>query len=330
MNDTKRLQLIINPISGTLSKDGMQAVVEQRLGKCGFEVHTFFTEAPGHATRLASQAARDGFYGVLACGGDGTVNEIARALCGTTTALGIIPTGSGNGLARHIEIPVDVESSLDVIAEDRIVNCDYGTAEGTPFFCTFGMGFDAAVSERFARQRRRGLMMYLKSAVDEFVTYSPERYTIMANNQVITEEAFLVVCCNASQYGNNAFIAPEASITDGLLDITIIQKGNPLTRALVGLDMMTGLIGNNALIHSFRAPAATIIRANSGYAHIDGDPCTMPDRINVECHPGQLRIFTTTKQGHFRPFITPASLALRDWTIAVRRLIAKQRAKQRL
>jgi YegS/Rv2252/BmrU family lipid kinase len=322
MND-RRLLLIINPKSGTLSKDGLIETVTQRLSPHGYDVTAVTTEFAGHATRLAKQAATDGYYGVLACGGDGTVNEIARALCGTQTALGIIPTGSGNGLARHIEIPVDVDLSLQVIEEDRIVACDYGTADDMPFFCTFGVGFDAAVSERFARQRRRGLMMYLKSAIDEFITYAPETYTISANGQVITQEAFLVVCCNASQYGNNAFIAPEASITDGLLDVTIIHKGNPLSRALVGVDLLTGFIDKNALIQTFRTRSTTITRNKPGVAHIDGDPCEMPAEINVECHPGQLKVFTTEKHGHFRPFVTPASLMIRDLNIALKRLLNK-------
>jgi YegS/Rv2252/BmrU family lipid kinase len=322
MND-RRLLLIINPISGTLSKDGLIETVKQRLTPCGYDITAVTTEFAGHATRLARQAATDGYYGVLACGGDGTVNEIARALCGTQTALGIIPTGSGNGLARHIEIPVDVDLSLQVIEENRIVACDYGTADDTPFFCTFGIGFDAAVSERFARQRRRGLMMYLKSAIDEFITYAPETYTISANGTIITQEAFLIVCCNASQYGNNAFIAPEASITDGLLDVTIIHKGNPLTRAFVGVDLLTGFIGKNALIQTFRTRSTTITRNKPGIAHIDGDPCEMPAVIDVECHPGQLKVFTTEKHGHFRPFVTPASLMIRDLNIALKRLLNK-------
>jgi YegS/Rv2252/BmrU family lipid kinase len=321
MNCKKRLLLIINPISGTLSKDGLIETVTRRLTPVGYDINAVTTEFAGHATRLASQAAHDGYYGVLACGGDGTVNEIARALCGTQTALGIIPTGSGNGLARHIEIPVDVDLSLQVIAEDRIVACDYGTADNRPFFCTFGIGFDAAVSERFARQKRRGLMMYLKSAIDEFMTYNTETYTITANGQVITQEAFLVVCCNASQYGNNAFIAPEASITDGLLDVTIIHKGNPLTRAFLGVDLLTGFIGKNALIQTFRTRSATIKRNQPGVAHIDGDPCKMPAVIDVECHPGQLRVFTAEKHGHFRPFVTPAEMMIRDWNIALKRLL---------
>lgn len=314
-----KLLLIVNPASGTRSRLALIPKLCRRLEKSGFEVEASLTRGPGHATRLAADAVRRGFYGVVACGGDGTVNETARALCGTSTALGIIPTGSGNGLARHLEIPVDIASSIKVIAGNNITACDYGTANGKPFFCTFGVGFDAAVSERFARQKRRGLMMYLKSAVDEFVKYSPEEYTIEADGQVITEDAFLIVCCNASQYGNNAFIAPQASITDGLLDLTIVHSGNLITRALLGVDLLTGFIGKNALIHTIQTRSATIRRHGHGSSHIDGDPTQMPETIEITCHPGAIRIFTPTRSTRFRPIITPIRLAMRDFFLSITR-----------
>lgn len=316
-----KLLLVINPASGTRSKLGLIPFIVNRLERSGFTVETRLTRGAGDATRYAAEAVGDGYDGVVACGGDGTVNEVATALCGTSTALGIIPTGSGNGLARHLEIPVDVSSSLKVIAERNIRACDYGTANGRPFFCTFGVGFDAAVSDRFARQKRRGLMMYLKSAVDEFVKYSPEEYVIESNGQVLTERAFLIVCCNASQYGNNAFIAPQASITDGLLDLTIVHSGNLLTRALLGVDLMTGFIGKNALIHTISTRSATIRRHHRGSVHLDGDPATMPETIEIDCHPGGIRIFSPTKSTRFRPLLTPSYLAMRDFFFAAGRLV---------
>ena len=316
----RRLTLIINPISGTLSKRGADLVIARYLTELGYEVDTVYTRRPGHARELAAAAAVRGDYGVLACGGDGTVNEVASALVGTSTALGIIPMGSGNGLARHIGIPVDLRRSLHVIREDHIIACDYGTANGRPFFCTFGVGFDAAVSDRFARQKRRGLMVYLRSAIDEFFRYRPEMYTIEVDGHVFTEKAFLVVCCNASQYGNNAFIAPEASIHDGLLDLTVVHAGNALTRAFVGVDMLTGFIGQNALIETFRVRSAVIRRSAPGPAHIDGDPVDLSDDIHIACHPGRLRIFVTTGKTRFVPLLTPASLFLRDAAIALGRI----------
>lgn len=279
------------------------------------------TRAPGHATELARQAAADGYDFVIAVGGDGTVNEIAQGLIGTNTAMAIVPTGSGNGLARHLGIPVDIDSSLRVIAKHNIVTCDYGSANGRPFFCTFGVGFDAAVSERCARQKRRGLLMYLKNTINEYVNFSPEEYIIEANGQRITDRAFLVVVCNASQYGNNAFVAPEASVTDGELDITIVHAGNILTQALVGVDMLAGIIGKNALVETIRTRSAVIRRSNSGAAHLDGDAIVMPADIEIRCHHAKVKFFAPTKSTRFRPVITPIYLFLRDIFLSFRHLL---------
>ena len=310
----RRLTLIVNPISGTLgSKRGVLKMVSHRLRHTDFEVSAQYTRYPGHATDLAREAAERGDYGVIACGGDGTVNEVARALRHTPTALAILPAGSGNGLARHLDIPIDLERAVDVISRDHITHADYGTANATPFFCTCGVGFDAAVSERFARQRRRGLAMYLKSAIDEYIQYSPEEYIIETEGQILTERALLVVACNASQYGNNAYIAPSASVTDGLLDLTIVQAGSILTDAQAGLDLITGFVGRNARVHRLRTRSATIIRKSDGFGHIDGDPMMMPARIDIDCHAAALRIFTPPgDKERFRPLITPVLSVLRQ------------------
>ena len=266
----KQALLIINPVSGTSRKEGLEERVAERLGREGIAVTTRRTASADDATTFAREAVDKGFDMVLAAGGDGTVNETANALCGTGVAFGIIPCGSGNGLARHLNIPVDVRAALEIIAEGRTEVCDHGDVNGRNFFCTFGVGFDAAVSHKFAESKRRGKLTYLSNTFREYITYRPDEYVISANGEVITERAFVVAVCNASQYGNNAYIAPQASITDGLLDVTIIHYGNLLSTALVGLDLMNGSIERNMLIHAFRASSLTIERKNPGPAHLDG------------------------------------------------------------
>lgn len=320
----EKVRLIVNPASGTVSKHRIIPDVLRRLQILNLDIDLRSTEGPGHATELAAEAAKAADYlGVLVCGGDGTVNEAARGLIGTETALGIIPCGSGNGLARHLGIPVDVARSIRVIAERNIIDADYGSANGEPFFCTFGVGFDAAVSERFARQKRRGLIMYLKSAIDEYVNFSPENYVIEVNGQTISDRAFLVVVCNASQYGNNAFIAPDASVTDGELDITVVHTGNIFEQAILGVDFLAGFIGKNAMVDTFRATNLRIIRTGHGAAHIDGDPSIMPSEIEIKCHPGKLKLFAPTQQTRFRPIITPVSLYVRDGLMRLRQMLPK-------
>lgn len=317
--DNRRLTLIINPISGTLSKAGVERWVPQHLERMGYDVEVRHTEYAGHATAIAAECAARGDYGVLACGGDGTVNEVARGLIGTNTAMGIIPAGSGNGLARHIGIPIDIERSLKVIGEDLVLDCDYGTVNGKPFFCTFGVGFDAAVSHRFSLKHRRGLSTYISSAIDEFIKYHPQSYEIIADDTVITDKAFLVVVCNASQYGNNAFVAPAASIRDGMLDVTIVHQGNLVTHAISGLEMITGSIGNHGHIRTFRTSSITIRRHDPTVTHIDGDPVELPKDLEIKCHPGGLKVFVTAHKPRFKPFITPLILLLKDWEIALTR-----------
>lgn len=317
MEKNGKYLLIVNPASGSVSKHKIVPHICKRLDNMGIDFEVASTRYPGHARELAAAAAAADRPAVLACGGDGTINEVASGLIGSNTALGIIPAGSGNGFARHLGIPVDIDSALNAIAQKNIIASDYGTANGRPFFCTFGVGFDAAVSERCARQKRRGILMYLKNTINEYVKFMPEEYVIEAGGRVITEKAFLVVCCNASQYGNNAFVAPEASVTDGELDITIVHGGDILSRAIVGVDMITGCIGKNALAETIRTSSAIIRRKRSGAAHIDGDAIAMGECIEVICHPGKLRVFSATESTRFIPFITPTRLFFRDIFLSI-------------
>lgn len=322
--DDKRIMLIVNPISGTGNKKDVPEVVERTLAAEGYSTDVRFTGGRGDATMFASEASDKGYYGVLACGGDGTVNETARALCGSQTALGILPAGSGNGLARHLGIPMDVELAMEIVCQRNVVPSDYGSVNGVPFFCTFGMGFDAAVSHRFARQNHRGLLSYVRSALSEYVQFRPTTYTISANGKLLTEKAFLVAVCNASQWGNNAYIAPEASITDGLLDITIVHSGTAIDAAVMGMDIFTGYINNNTMVHTFRAPACVIYRNSDGEAHIDGEPLILPDILDIKCHRGQLKIFTPHNTQSFTPVVTPLREMIRDAGFSLRHLFHRK------
>ncbi len=316
----QRALLIINPISGTSRKEGLDKRVADRLSEAGIDVVARLTTGSGDATAFARQAVGEGYDMVLAAGGDGTVNETANALCGSNVAFGIIPCGSGNGLARHLNIPVDVRAALDIIAEGRTEVCDHGEVNGHNFFCTFGLGFDATVSHKFAESKRRGKLTYLSNTFKEYLSYRPDEYVISANGQVITDRAFVVAVCNASQYGNNAYIAPQASITDGLLDVTIIHYGNLLSTALVGLDLMSGSIERNMLIHAFRASSLTISRRQAGAVHLDGEPMEMGRDLSVVCCPASLKIFTPQADRPIRPLLTPIMSMMNDLGYTIRHL----------
>lgn len=286
--------LIVNPISGT-SASAKQAAIEmaqRKLPEAGIDLEIAYTERRGHATELAAKAARAGVPIVIAAGGDGTVNETAQGLIFTNSTMGILPCGSGNGLARHLNIPMKPDKALEIITAGRAEKIDYCTANDEPFFCTCGMGFDAAVSDRFAsRPDRRGLRNYVRAAIEVFLTYKRQEYEIVTPNGEFRDRAFIVALCNASQYGNDAFIAPWASVSDGMIDVTILKSRTWLGHMLSGLQIMTGSLHESSRVVHLRAPEVTI-RRKAGPSHLDGEVASLPEEIHAKCFHQALRVFT--------------------------------------
>lgn len=313
----KNTLLIINPISGTLSKDGLSERVKSQLLPQSFSVDTIVTERAGHAKELAEQASERGYEAVIVAGGDGTVNEVGSGLRHTGVAMGILPFGSGNGLARHIMVNIDIDHALSVIAKGCAEDCDYGIVNDHPFFCTFGLGFDAKVSREFALMPSRGLPSYIKSAMQEYLRYTPSEYIISTKEGDINVKAFIVAACNASQYGNNAFIAPAASIRDGMLDITIIHSGNPITRAVAGIELFTGNLDRNILMQTLRTDHVKI-KHFPGPGHVDGEPMMMPETIDVKCEKGGIKLFIDPDKPKFRPILTPIESMRQDSSFLIK------------
>lgn len=310
--EQKEALLVINPISGTRSKRGLEATVKTLLGESNIKVTDVVTEFAGHASQLASDAVKKGYDMVIAAGGDGTVNEIASTLSNTPVTLGIIPLGSGNGLARSLGIPQDVTEAVKIIAAQHVTRCDRGMVNGLPFYCTFGVGFDAAVSEKFASMKRRGRITYVRSVFREFLNYQSQPYAISIDGNVITERAFLIAACNASQYGNNAYIAPQADLSDGLLDLIVVHDGSALSTVKVGVDLLTGYIDRNTRIDTFRISAASISRLTPGAVHLDGEPMTLGTTFNISCDPSVLSVFSPEKIEDFKPIVSPFRALISD------------------
>lgn len=304
--------LIINPISGTRSKRGLSKIVKEHLLPLGIEIEVKLTQAGGDAFRMASEAVEKGYDMVITAGGDGTVNEVANALAFSSCTLGILPYGSGNGLARSVGVPQDTYAALKLIEGGHILKCDRGIVNGNPFYCTFGIGFDAAVSEKFASMKKRGRITYIRSAFREFLNYHSQAYAIVIKGKVITEKALLIAVCNAPQYGNNAYIGPKAKLTDGLLDITVVHADNPFHTLMMSMDMFTGMLDKNRGIGTFRVPALTIVRTQEGPVHLDGEPMQMGKKLNISCQKEALRVFSPEKQNDFYPFISPIRAILDD------------------
>lgn len=279
--DKKRIVFIVNPISGTQNKSGVQAAIRKYIDRDKFEMELAQTEYAGHASVLAKTYAEQGFDAVIAVGGDGTVNEIARALVHHDTALGIIPCGSGNGMARHLHIPMEVQGALEVINRFAQNRLDYGTINGHPFFCTCGVGFDAFVSFKFAASEKRGILTYLENTLLEGLKYKPETYEIEIEGETSKYKAFLITCANASQYGNNAYIAPDASMSDGLMDVTIMEPFTVLEAPQIAIQLFSGTLPRNSRIKTFRCSHLSIHREHDGVIHYDGDPIMEGREIDV-------------------------------------------------
>ena len=286
----KKIIFIMNPISGTASKAGIPNLIDSTLDKELFEYEIKLTERAGHASELATEAKNNHADIVVAVGGDGTVNEVARSLVHSDTALGILPCGSGNGLARHLLLPMNLRKSIEVINACKINDLDYGVINGHPFFCTCGMGFDAFVSMKFAEAGKRGPITYVENVLREGLKYKPETYVIQDENGTNQYKAFLISCANASQYGNNAYIAPQASMSDGLMDVIIMEPIDLIEAPQISIDMFNKTLDKNSRIKTFKCQKLHIHRSQPGVIHYDGDPVMTGEEIDVEIRPKGIKI----------------------------------------
>lgn len=288
----KKALAIINPISGTGSKKSIPDLLAQAYNASEYELFLTYTKAAGHAEELARRAASEDYDHVIAVGGDGTVNEVARGLVGSQTALAIVPKGSGNGLARSLGLSMKSSKVIDQIVSGRRITIDSCTLNGRPFFCTCGMGFDAAVSMSFAEASTRGPVTYLRTMIDEYRSFTPETYRLDINHgeRTFESEAFVLVVANATQYGNNAYIAPEADLCDGELDLAIIRPFPTIEAALVLGDLMRGKLAGNKYYTTERIHSLRIERPTPGPVHIDGEPLELGTTIDIELRPQSLHV----------------------------------------
>ena len=286
----KNIAFIVNPISGTKAKNKIAKLIRELLDAEQFSPTVVVTEYAGHATQLAQQFALESYYAVVAVGGDGTVNEVANGLVGTDTALGIIPNGSGNGFARHLDISTRMNRAVEMLNSSEPIQVDYGMVNDIKFFSTCGVGFDALVAVQFNEGKTRGLKMYIQNTLQSLFNYKPETYHIISDGVDVTTEAFLITFANAGQWGYDANIAPKASVQDGLMDIAIVNKF-PLSAApKLALSLFTHNIDENSYMNTIRAKEVTLIREQAGPMHIDGDPVEMPAELHLRMVQDGLKV----------------------------------------
>ena len=292
MTKKTTITFILNPISGTHKKDHIPALIEKMIDIERFEYDIRQTEYKGHAAEITKACVAEGRDVVVAIGGDGTVNEVARSLVHTNTALGIIPCGSGNGLARHLCLPLDIRKALQIINQCKIESFDYGVINNLPFFCTCGMGFDAFISLKFAEAGKRGPITYVENVLKEGLKYKPDTYEVEDETGAKKYKAFLIACANASQYGNNAYIAPHATMKDGLLDVVILEPFTAFDAPQISIDLFNKTLENNSKIKTFKTKRIHIHRSEPGAIHYDGDPMMTGTDIDINIEPEGIRIVT--------------------------------------
>jgi diacylglycerol kinase (ATP) len=287
----RKALFIINPISGGKKKDQVPALIKKILDHTQFEATIVYTERSMHGSELAKDAVGKFDY-VIAVGGDGTINEIASAIVDTNVALGVVPFGSGNGLARFLGIPMDTAQSIETINGERVEAIDSAILNGQRFFNAAGMGFDAHIAEVFSHDKNRGFWAYIRSSFREISSYKAETYQINIDGIEYMRDAFMLSIANSSQFGNNAHVSPHASVQDGLLDICIIKQF-PLWRFIeMGIRMFAKTADKSKYVEIIHGKNVTIKRSADGPVHLDGEPQMMGKEVNIRMVPASLRIIT--------------------------------------
>ena len=282
---------ILNPKSGTSIGRNIDAVantIHAAARKYGHSAHILFTEARSHATELVIESLKTNTWSaIVAVGGDGTVNEIAKPLLNSGTPLGILPLGSGNGLARHLGLPLTLNSSLKRLFEGNSITIDSAQLNDIPFFCTAGMGFDAYVGHLFSEQNQRGLSTYISVSFKAYWEYNPQSFQL--NGKQI--EAFSLTFANAGQFGNNAWVAPQASLQDGLLDICTIKPFPLWFGTSLAYQLFTKQMKSSRYIAYDKITESVVQTSQPPMIHYDGEPLQLDTNvIKIKINPQSLNV----------------------------------------
>ena len=287
-----RTAFVVNPISGRPASRAHRAerlaafIATHRLN-----AEVMVSQSPGHAVELARHAVEERYDSVVSVGGDGTMNEVASMLIGQETNLGIVPCGSGNGLARDLGVPLGFDPALEALLDARVRVIDTGSVNGLPFFNVAGLGLDANISDRFNRSRERGLLSYFRLGFEALFRTPIEHLVIEpAGAPAVSVPSFMTAIANSTQYGNNARIAPRAALDDGRLDVVVVTSGNPVVAIWLGLRSFAGTLDRARAVRSLQAPGFTIRRAAAGPIHTDGEVHVCPATVEVRVVPRSLRV----------------------------------------
>jgi len=294
----KKILFIVNPISGKGKKIKIPRLIERHLDKSLFTYEIKYTQYPKHATEIALEAVKQNTDIIVAVGGDGTANEISKALINTNTTLGIIPMGSGNGLARYLDIPLLPIFAIRNLNRLRTKKIDTIIIDNKNCINMAGIGFDAHVAHLFANHGKRGFRSYLDIIAKEFKHYKSQNIKLSFDNQIIEENAFLVSFANSTQFGNAAHIAPKASASDGKIDISIIHKFPLIAGIDIGSRLFLKNIDKSKFSKEFKTEKIKVEVENGEKkvkGHIDGEYCFFSNPFEVIIQPHSLKVIKGIK-----------------------------------
>jgi YegS/Rv2252/BmrU family lipid kinase len=288
-NEVKKVLFIVNKFAGTGYKPELEGKILDACNLYNVECTIEYTQRRAHASELAQDAQQRNFSLVVAVGGDGTVNEVAKGLLNSSVPMGIIPRGSGNGLARHLGIPMKITEALDSLFNSRVISMDTCTFNGHLSINVSGIGFDGHIANLFGELKNRGLAGYVKLALSEFIRFKPLNASLIADGKHYQRNVFIIAIANSSQYGNNAKIAPGASVCDQYMNITLLKKV-PAYRLDFIYALFRGNISNSRYCETLQASTLTISVQQPVAYHIDGEPSGVADTFNIVLNPACLKI----------------------------------------
>lgn len=281
---------ITNPISGNLHHNDLHNTIIESMRHYDADYDIVVSEYAGHSKILAADAAAEGFDIVVACGGDGTINEIGTQLIGTKTSLGIIPYGSGNGLAHHIGIPIATRKALEYLKKGTPIAIDTVSVNGTPFISIAGIGFDAKVAQDYSNDKGRGFHTYFKYMLQNYFTLPEQHFKISFDGNTIDVDAFFISLANSNEQGYGIPISPKASLRDGLVDICIVRKPNAIELPIMGSYMLARNLDKAPKVNILQTEHVIIERQHNDVVNIDGDPIMMDKKLDIKVLPLSLNI----------------------------------------
>jgi diacylglycerol kinase (ATP) len=286
----RRFLFIVNPVSGGIRKDRWIQDLRKHLQLRKMDAEIAFPSSGLDTRTIAEQGVEAGIDAIVACGGDGTINDVAGRLVSTSTALGIIPMGSGNGFARTLKIPFKLDEALMVVQQGVIRQIDTGMVNENFFINISGIGFDAHIAGKFHHSKRRGLSTYTSLVLKEFSRYKPELYRIQVGENVVERKSFFAAVCNGSQFGNDFTIAPQADLMDGSLELIEVRKPSILQVPKLALNALQRKFDQNELVNVMHGKSFTIEREKEGLVNIDGEPMEMGKRLEFRVSSSALHM----------------------------------------